>query len=106
MQHLPSSSNKLLSLVFRGGLELKENICVDRLWCIECCPPNFAIQCSTLQKTMTFKCKAKINCCKFVSGTLAPCYSCFWVQYHNGSFENHKHWFCPDDLNHCVNGTS
>jgi len=45
---MPSSSNKLLSLVFRDGLELKENISVDSKWCIECCPPNFAIQCSTL----------------------------------------------------------
>jgi len=29
MQQLPSSSNKLIPLVSWGGLELKENICVD-----------------------------------------------------------------------------
>ncbi len=29
MQQLPSSSSKLLPLVFRGGLKLKENICAD-----------------------------------------------------------------------------
>jgi hypothetical protein len=29
MQQLPSNSSKLLPLVFQGGLELKENICVD-----------------------------------------------------------------------------
>jgi hypothetical protein len=28
-QELPSNSSKLLHLVFQGGLELKENICVD-----------------------------------------------------------------------------
>jgi hypothetical protein len=29
MQQPPSSSSKLLPLVFQGGLELKESICVD-----------------------------------------------------------------------------
>jgi hypothetical protein len=29
MQQSPSSSSKLLLLVLQGGLELKENICVD-----------------------------------------------------------------------------
>jgi hypothetical protein len=65
-------------------------------------PPNFIIQCSSLQKTMVFKCKARINLYKFVNGTFAPCYSCLWVQYHNESLKHHKHWFCFDDLNHCV----
>jgi hypothetical protein len=59
MQQPPSSSNKLLPLVYQGGLELKENICVDGKWCIECCPPKFIIQCSALQKTTTLKCKSK-----------------------------------------------
>jgi hypothetical protein len=27
------------------------------------------------------------------------------VQYHNGSLEHHKHWFCLDDLSHCISGT-
>ncbi len=48
MQQQPFNSSKLLPLVFRSGLELKENICVDGQWHIERCPPNFAIQCSAL----------------------------------------------------------
>jgi hypothetical protein len=55
---------------------------------------------------MGFKCKAKINLYKFVSGTLAPYYSRFWVQFHSRSQEHHMHWFCLDDLNCCVDGTS
>jgi len=38
--------------------------------------------------------------------THVPCYLGIWVQFHNRSFEHHKHWFCPNDLNHCVNGTT
>jgi hypothetical protein len=72
-----SPSNKLLPLVSYGGLELKESICVDGQWCIERCPPNFAIQCFAPQKTMTLKCKARINLSNSISGTLAPCYSSF-----------------------------
>jgi hypothetical protein len=106
MQQQPSSSNKLQPLVFQGGLELKENICVDDQWWIECCPPNYAIQCFALQKTMVLKCKARINLCKFISGTPASCYSSFWVQYHSRSLKHHKHWFCPNDLSCCINGTS
>ncbi len=47
MHKPPFSSNNLLPLVFQGGLELKENICVDGQWCIEHYPPNFTIQCFT-----------------------------------------------------------
>ncbi len=77
MQQPAFSSNKLLPLVFQGALELKENICVDDQWCIECCPPNYVIQCFDMQKTTVFKCKTKINLCKFVSGIFVPCYSGF-----------------------------
>ncbi len=52
-----------------------------------------------------FKYKTRINFCKFVSGILAPYYLGFWVQYHNRSLENHKHWFCLDDLSYCISGT-
>jgi hypothetical protein len=51
------------------------------------------------------KCKAKINLYKSISGTPTPCYSGFWVQYHSGSLEHHKHWFCPNDFNYCIGGT-
>jgi hypothetical protein len=54
---------------------------------------------------MALKCKAMINLYKFVNETFAPCYSCFWVQYHSKSLEHYKHWFCFDDLSHCVKGT-
>ncbi len=43
MQQPPCGSSACLSLVFRGGLELKEKICVDGQWQIEYCPPNFAV---------------------------------------------------------------
>jgi hypothetical protein len=102
----PFGSNNLLPLVFRGGLELKENICVDGQWHIERCRPNFAIQCFTLQKTIGLKCKTMINFYKSINGTLAPCYLGFWVRYHSISFECHKHWFCHDDFSHCVGGTT
>jgi hypothetical protein len=48
MQKSPSSSSVFLPLVSQGGMELKENICVDGMWWIEQCPPSFAIQCSKL----------------------------------------------------------
>jgi hypothetical protein len=35
MQLPPSSSSNLLLLLYRGGLELKETICVDGQWHIE-----------------------------------------------------------------------
>ncbi len=53
---------------------------------------------------MTLKCKARINLYKSISGTHVPCYLGFWVWYQNGSLEHHKHWFCPNDLSHCVSG--
>ncbi len=73
MQQPPFSSNKLLPLGSWSGLELKENICVDSQWHIEGCPPSFVIQCFALQKTTTFKCKARINLCKYVNGIPTPC---------------------------------
>jgi hypothetical protein len=57
------------------------------------------------KKTTTLKCKVRINHCKFVSGNHVPCYLGFWVQYQSGSIKNHKHWFCPYDLNRCIDGT-
>jgi hypothetical protein len=80
IQQPPSGSSKLLPLVSQGGLELKENICVDGQCCIEHCPFNFAIQCSILQKTTKLKCKARINLCKSIKGTHAPCDLGFCVQ--------------------------
>jgi len=106
MQHPPSSSNNLVPLVFWNGLKFRENVCVDGQWCIECCPPNFAIQCSTLQKTIRFKCKAMINFYKSINGILIPSCLGFWVQYHSRSFKHHKHWFCHDDFCHYVGGTT
>jgi hypothetical protein len=32
MRQPPCGSNAYLPLVFRGGMELKENICVDGQW--------------------------------------------------------------------------
>jgi hypothetical protein len=96
----------LLPLVSQGGLKLKENICVDGQWRIERCPTNSTIQCFTLHKTIGLKCKTMINFYKSINGILIPCYSGFWVQYHNRSFKHHKHWFCSDDFNHCVGGTT
>jgi hypothetical protein len=52
------------------------------------------------------KCKTNINLYKSISGIHAPCYLGFWVQFHIGSLKHHIHWFCLDDLNHCVNGTT
>jgi hypothetical protein len=51
MQQPPFGSNVFLPLVSQGGLELKENICVDGQWWIEHCPPIFVVQCSAFQKT-------------------------------------------------------
>jgi hypothetical protein len=43
MQQSPYYSSVCLPLVSQGGLELKENICVDgQLW-IEHCPPSFVV---------------------------------------------------------------
>ncbi len=105
MQQLPYCSSACLPLVSQSGLELKENICVDGQWRIEHCPPNYAIRCFVLQKTMRIKCKAKINLCKSICGKPTPCYLRFWVQFHTRSLEHHMHWFCLYDLNHCVGGT-
>jgi hypothetical protein len=69
---------------------------LDKLALEFCCTP----------KTTMLKCKTRINIYKLASGTFTPCYSCFWVEYHNGSLKHHKHWFCPDDLNYCVGGTT
>ncbi len=55
VQQPPFGSSDLLPLLFQSGLKLKENICVDGQWCIECCPSKYAIQCFAFQKTMTFK---------------------------------------------------
>ncbi len=71
----PTSSSDLLPLLFIGGLGLKENICVDGWWHIECCPPKYVIQCFALQKTMMLKWKIRINLYKLVSGNPIPCYS-------------------------------
>jgi hypothetical protein len=57
LQQSPPSSNNLQPLFFQGGLEMKEIICVDDQWHIECYPPNSSIQCSTLQKIIGLKCK-------------------------------------------------
>ncbi len=48
MHQSPFSFSNLLPLVFQGGLELKENICVDGQWYIKHYPPNFTIQYPTL----------------------------------------------------------
>jgi hypothetical protein len=66
----PTSSSDLLPLLFLGGLELKENICVDGWWHIECCPPKYVIQCFALPKSTMLKCKVNINLYKSVSGIL------------------------------------
>jgi len=50
MQQPPYGFNACLPLVSWGGLEFKENICVDGQWWIERCPPNFAVWCFALQK--------------------------------------------------------
>jgi len=91
VQQPPSGSNDSLPLLNQSGLELKENICVDGQWRIECCLPKSTIQCFALQKTMTFKCKVRINIYKLVNGTPPPCYSSFWVEYHSEPLEHHKH---------------
>jgi hypothetical protein len=83
---------------------VKESICVDGQWHIERYPPKSAVQCFAFQKTTALKCKARINIYKSISGILGLCYSSFWVEYHNGSLEHHKHWFCLDDLNYYVGG--
>ncbi len=106
MQQSPSSICNLLPLVFQNGLELKDNICVNCQWHTERCPPNFVLQCFTLQKTIRFKCKARINLYKSVSETPAPRYSSLWVEYCSGTLEHYKHWFCPNDLTCCVGGTT
>ncbi len=77
VQQPPFGYSDLLPFLSWGGLKLKENICVDGQWCIECCPPKYAIQCSALQKTTTFKCKTRMNVHKSVSGIPTPCYSGF-----------------------------
>jgi hypothetical protein len=38
------------------------------------------------------------------SGMLIPCYHGFWVQNQSGPLEQHKHQFCPINLNRCVGG--
>ncbi len=91
MQQPPLGPCNLLLLLYKSGLELKETISVDNKWRIECSPPNFAIQCSTFQKTIVLKCKTTINLYEYVSGTFVPCYSSLWVEYHNGSLQHHKH---------------
>jgi hypothetical protein len=40
MQQPPYGSSACSPLVSQSGLELKENICVDGQWWIECCPPS------------------------------------------------------------------
>jgi hypothetical protein len=42
---------------------------------------------------------------KFVCRNLAPCYLDLLVEYHIGSLEHHKHWFCANDTNRCIDGT-
>jgi hypothetical protein len=74
VQQPPSSSNDLLPLLFRNGLELKENICVDGQWRLECYTSKYAIQCFAFQKTTILKCKTRINFYKLVNGTPTPCY--------------------------------
>jgi hypothetical protein len=74
IQQLPSSISDLLPFLSWSGMELKENICVDGQWHLECCPSKYAIQCFALQKITTSKCKARIDFSKLVNGTLAPCY--------------------------------
>jgi hypothetical protein len=75
MQELSCCSSAYLPLVSRGGLELKENTCVDGQWRIECCPPSYVIQCFVFQKTMRLKCKTNINLYKSINQTPTPCYS-------------------------------
>jgi len=106
IQQLPFSSSNLLLLLSQGCLKLKESICVDGQWRIECCPPKSTIQCFKLQKTMAFKCEACTNLYKLVNGIFAPCYLGFLVEYHNESLKHHKHLFFLDDLSHCVGGTT
>jgi hypothetical protein len=72
MQQLPCCSSVWLPLVSRGGLKLKENVCVDGQWQIECYAPNFVVRCFALQKTTRFKCKTNIN---LYNGTPTQCYS-------------------------------
>jgi hypothetical protein len=43
MQQPPCDSNACSPLVFRRGLELKENICADGKWWIKCCPLSSTI---------------------------------------------------------------
>jgi hypothetical protein len=106
MQQLPFGSRNLIPLVSWSGLELKVSIYVDGQKHIEHCPPNFIIQCFAFQKTIGLKWKTRINLYKFISGTHAPCYSSFWVQYHSRSLKHHKHQFCPNDFSHCIGGTT
>jgi hypothetical protein len=48
MQQPPCGSSDYSPLVSQGGMELKENICVDGQWRIERYPPNSIIGCFTL----------------------------------------------------------
>jgi len=54
----------------------------------------------------TVRCKTRINLYKSISATPVSRYLGFWVQYHNESLEHHKHWFCRDDFDRCVHGTT
>lgn len=58
----------------------------------------------TIKKTW-FHCKEWINTLKIVCGILASCYLGRWVPFRGKCLKQRKHWFCPNNLSHCVSGT-
>jgi hypothetical protein len=66
--------------------------------------PNMQFNVQHSKKPRCSNCKKRINIYKSINGIHVPCYLGFWVEYHSRSLKHHKHWFCPNDLNHCVGG--
>jgi hypothetical protein len=59
-----------------------------------------------LQKNIKHSCKAKIISKQINRGILTLCYVGYWAVAKGVSIEQHKFWFCHDDLMCCVGGTN
>jgi hypothetical protein len=93
-------------IVTRNGVEVLECFYGDGIWRIECCPPKSNNHCLVLQKDTKHYYKARIISKQTNHGIPTLCYVGYWYATQGVSIELHKHWFCHDDLMHCVGGTS
>jgi hypothetical protein len=59
-----------------------------------------------VQTSIKILCNAKISSKNLGHGRHTPCYDVLWCDFKRSKPTCHKFWFCTNDLNHYMGGTS